>query len=196
MPARGAQCHARRRSHCPAVMAGGRGVRGDDRGGSRNGGPLRSIARGFAKADVDMASCPAECPREAPPRTHVRDSSDAARRARPVRGPVGECRIRALDDRQKKTGDNASHVVLLNRGATPDEMKEVWLAIEACGSNEYRTGQVDPLCGRSGLPRHLATPSPSPERSWCSACGNCSRRSPLGRATAQPRPFDPLPQGS
>jgi hypothetical protein len=33
----------------------------------------------------------------------------------------------------KKTGDNASHVVLLNRGATPDEIKEVWQAIEACG---------------------------------------------------------------
>jgi hypothetical protein len=33
----------------------------------------------------------------------------------------------------KKAGDNASHVVLLDRGATPDEMKEVWLAIEACG---------------------------------------------------------------
>ena len=33
----------------------------------------------------------------------------------------------------KKTGDNASHLVLLNRGATPDEIKEVWQAIEACG---------------------------------------------------------------
>ena len=87
----------------------------------------------FAKADVDMASCPADALGKRHPELKF------AIAATP-RGELALSGGRSVNASSvlwtivtKKTGDNASHVVLLDRGATPDEIKEVWLAIEACG---------------------------------------------------------------
>jgi hypothetical protein len=87
----------------------------------------------FAKADVDMASCPADALGKRHPELTFAIAAT----------PRGELALSGARSANagavlwtivtKKTGDNASHVVLLDRGATPDEMKEVWLAIEACG---------------------------------------------------------------
>jgi hypothetical protein len=87
----------------------------------------------FAKADIDMTSCPADALAKRHPELTF------AIAATP-RGELALSGARSVNASSvlwtivtKKTGDNASHVVLLNRGATLDEIKEVWLAIEACG---------------------------------------------------------------
>ena len=87
----------------------------------------------FGKADVDMASCPADALGKrhpeltfaiaATPRGELALSGGRSANAGSVLWTIIT----------KKTGDNASHVILLDRGATPDEIQEVWLAIEACG---------------------------------------------------------------
>jgi hypothetical protein len=87
----------------------------------------------FGKADVDMASCPADA-------LGTRHPELTFAIAATPRGELALSGGRSVNPGSvlwtivtKKTGDNASHVVLLNRGATPDEIKEVWQAIEACG---------------------------------------------------------------
>jgi hypothetical protein len=87
----------------------------------------------FGKADVDMASCPADA-------LGTRHPELTFAIAATPRGELALSGGRSVNAGSvlwtivtKKTGDNASHVVLLNRGATPDEIKEVWQAIEACG---------------------------------------------------------------
>jgi hypothetical protein len=87
----------------------------------------------FEKADVDMASCPADALGKRHPELTLAIAAT----------PRGELALSGARSTNaggalwtivtRKTGDNASHVVLLNRGATPDEIEEVWLAIEACG---------------------------------------------------------------
>ena len=87
----------------------------------------------FAKADVDMASCPADALGKRHPELTF------AIAATP-RGELALSGVRSTNAGgalwtivTKKTGDDSSHVMLLNRGATPDEIDEVWQAIEACG---------------------------------------------------------------
>ena len=87
----------------------------------------------FGKADVDMASCPADA-------LGRRHPELAFAIAATPRGELALSGGRSANAGSalwmivtKKNGDNASHVILLNRGATPDEIEEVWQAIEACG---------------------------------------------------------------
>jgi len=87
----------------------------------------------FAKADVDMASCPADVLGKGHPELTFAMAATPRGEFALSGGRSANAGAVLWTIVTKKTGDNASRVVLLNRGATPDEIEEVWQAIEACG---------------------------------------------------------------